>query len=119
MLAVNSRPKLTTPVNEQGNPMLRQFTECKIKVLNRGIPPDAFLNELVDWGRIAPDEVFAQNEHLDIYSNVVGELGPWVRPLQRKAAMLEVLRLLGGFESSWKRQAGVDTTNPDSKTPCT
>ena len=67
MLAVNSRPKLTTPVNEQGNPMLRQFTECKIKVLNRGIPPDAFLNELVDW----------------------------------------------------KWQAGVDTTNPDSKTPCT
>lgn len=33
--------------------------------------------------------------------------------------MLEVLRVLGGFESSWDWNAGVDTTNPNSNTPCT
>ena len=33
--------------------------------------------------------------------------------------MLEVLRVLAGFESSWKWNAGPDTTNPDSNTACT
>lgn len=32
--------------------------------------------------------------------------------------MLEVLRVLAGFESSWDWNAGVDTTNPHSNTPC-
>jgi hypothetical protein len=31
--------------------------------------------------------------------------------------MLEVLRVLAGFESSWNWKAGVDTTNPTSTTP--
>lgn len=34
-------------------------------------PLDSFLNELVAWGRTAPDEIFAPNPHTDIYSNVV------------------------------------------------
>jgi len=33
--------------------------------------------------------------------------------------MVEVLRVLGGFESSWKWTAGVDVNNPTSNTPCT
>ena len=33
--------------------------------------------------------------------------------------MLEVLRVLGGFESSWDWDADVDVTNPNSNTPCT
>lgn len=37
----------------------------------------------------------------------------------RRAALLEVLRVLGGFESSWDWDAGRDTTNPDSNTLCT
>ena len=99
--------------------MSRTFVFCKSTVHNRGTPPDAFLNELVDWARQAPDEIFKPNQIHDIYSNVVGELGPWKSLSHRKAAMLEVLRVLGGFESSWKWNEGVDVTNPNSNTSCT
>jgi len=99
--------------------MARAFVACRSKVHNRGLPPHPFLNEIVDWARGAPDEIFLPNQIHDIYSNVVGELGPWKNPLHRKAAMLEVLRVLGGFESSWKWTEGVDVTNPSSNTPCT
>ena len=33
--------------------------------------------------------------------------------------MLEVLRVLGGFESSWTWEEGGDVTNPASDKPCT
>lgn len=99
--------------------MVRHFEACKHKVKNRGVPPDSFLNEMIDWAKDAPDEIFEENEIHDIYSNVVNELGPWRNLLHRKAAMLEVLRVLGGFESSWHWGEGVDTTNPDSNTSCT
>lgn len=95
------------------------FHATKQKVLNRGIPPDPFLDELVAWGKTAPDEIFAPNLHADIYSNVVGTLGPWQDVRHRRAAMLEVMRVLAGFESSWDWNAGVDTNNPNSTTPDT
>lgn len=48
-------------------------------------------------------------------------LGPWQglpgtpeRLMHRKCAMLELLRCLAGFESSWHWQEGVDTTNKTS-----
>lgn len=97
----------------------RKFIECKRKVANRGAPPSDFLNELVDWARKAPDEIFLPNSNNDIYSSVSSVLGPWNGLAHRKAAMLEVLRVLGGFESSWNWQAAIDTTNPKSNTPCT
>ncbi len=99
--------------------MTRHFKECKQKVKNRGVPPDSFLNELIDWAINAPDEIFEKNQIHDIYSNVLTELGPWKNLHHRKAVMLEVLRVLGGFESSWDWNADVDTTNPSSNTPCT
>jgi len=95
------------------------FHATKQKVLNRGVPPDSFLDELVAWGRTAPDEIFAPNANADVYSNVVGVLGPWQGIQHRRAAMLEVMRVLAGFESSWDWNAGVDTTNPTSTTPDT
>lgn len=95
------------------------FRATKQKVLNRGIPPDAFLNELIAWGRTAPDDIFAPNQNADVYSNVVGVLGPWQGLAHRRAAMLEVMRVLAGFESSWNWNAGVDTSNPTSTTPTT
>jgi len=97
----------------------RKFDACLQEVDNRGTPPEAFLNALVDWAREAPDEIFTPNPRHDIYSNIVGELGPWQGTLHRKAAMLEALRVLAGFESSWDWNADVDTTNPDSNTTCT
>lgn len=99
--------------------MARNFVACRQKVLNRGKPPVAFLDQLVDWGKSAPHEIFARNSNTDVYSFVKGELGPWANDLERRAAMLEVLRVLGGFESSWDWNAGRDTTNPGSNTACT
>lgn len=99
--------------------MDRTFIACATEVLNRGRAPESFLNELIDWANSAADDIFVVNPHHDIYSNVVAELGPWKSLKHRKAAMLEVLRVLGGFESSWDWKEGVDTTNPDSNTPCT
>ena len=92
--------------------MARNFVACREKVFDRGRPPVAFLNELVDWGVSAPAEIFARNDRTDIYSVVGAELGPFTNDLERRAAMLEVLRVLAGFESSWHWNAGVDTTNP-------
>jgi hypothetical protein len=99
--------------------MTRHFEACKQKVHNRGTPPDSFLNELIDWAKTAPDEIFEKNSRKDIYSNVAAELGPWQNLIHRRAVMLEVLRVLGGFESSWNWNAGVDVTNPNSNTACT
>ncbi|MDM0009394.1 M15 family metallopeptidase [Variovorax sp. J22G73] len=96
-----------------------QFIACGQKVHNRGAPPEAFLTELVKWGRGADNEVFERNGVFDIYSSVVSQLGPWRGELHRRAVMLEVLRVLAGFESSWKWDAGRDVTNPNSGTSCT
>lgn len=82
--------------------MSRTFVACKSRVHNRGTPPESFLNEIIDWAINAPDEIFQPNHMHDIYSNIVADLGPWKSLTHRKAAMLEVLRVLGGFESSWK-----------------
>jgi hypothetical protein len=93
------------------------FQAVKQRVHNRGVPPDGFLDELLAWGKIAAEDIFEPNPHADVYANVVGVLGPWQGNRHRRAAMLEVLRVLAGFESSWNWKAGVDTTNPTSTTP--
>lgn len=99
------------------------YQDLKAAVANRGVPPNSFLNELIAWGRQAPDALFAPKRKPiptepdpDIYSHVVGNLGPWTGPLHRKAAMLEVLRVLAGFESSWHWNEGRDVTNSTSGT---
>ncbi|PNG49960.1 MULTISPECIES: hypothetical protein [unclassified Variovorax] len=97
------------------------FVAAKKKVHNRGVAPDAFLDEIVAWAKTAPDDVFAPRPQHEIYSDVAPVLGPFTPGdmRQRRAVMLEVLRVLAGYESSWRWTAGVDTTNPDSNTPCT
>lgn len=100
--------------------MTRVFNHCYAEVYNRGRPKDEFLNELVDWAIGAPDIIFERNEISDIYTSIRPELGEFGNDLKhRKAVMLEVLRVLAGFESSWDWLAGRDTTNPTSNTPCT
>lgn len=85
----------------------------RAKVHTRGNPPLDFLAELVAWGKTAPEAIFAVNSVADdIYSSIRPQLGPWTSVLHRRAAMLEVLRVLGGFESSWDWSEGRDTTNP-------
>jgi len=95
------------------------FIEAKQRVANRGKPPDDFLDQLLAWGKQAPDEIFAPNSINDIYSSVKPFLGPWQGLPHRRAVMLEVMRVLAGFESSWDWNEGVDTHNPTSITPDT
>lgn len=111
--------KFSEPVDAPAATGDSTFTACLQRVHNRGRPPVDFLQALVAWGRAAPVEIFQRNTAADIYTSVVGVLGPWQNDLHRRAAMLEVLRVLGGFESSWDWQAGRDVTNPSSNTPCT
>jgi hypothetical protein len=93
------------------------YNAIKHQVHNRGVPHDDFLDELIAWEKIAPDEIFAPNSSQDIYSNIVAVLGPWRDLRHRRAVMLEVMRVLAGFESSWDWNAGSDKSNPASVTP--
>jgi hypothetical protein len=92
------------------------YIATKQRVDNRDFPPNDFLDRLVAWGKQAPEEIFVRNNFSDIYSSVFNTLGPWDSNLHRRAVMLEVMRVLAGFESSWHWDAGVDTTNPTSVT---
>ena len=49
-----------------------------------------------------------------MFPRLAAVLGPWTSPLHRRAAMLELLRVLGGFEASWHWREGVDVTNATS-----
>ncbi len=93
------------------------FKAALSSVANRGAPPESFLHELLNWARTAPDGLFAQNANEDIYSSVRAVLGPYSSVPHRKAVMCEVLRVLGGFESSWNWTCGIDSTNPTSVFP--
>jgi hypothetical protein len=93
------------------------YIATRHRVANRGVPPTSFLDELVAWGKRAPDEIFAPNNANDIYSSVRATLGPWQGLLHRRAVMLEVMRVLAGFESSWNWNEGRDKSNKTSVTP--
>ncbi len=94
---------------------MSEFVYSRARVLNRGRPPDSFLQILVDWAKNAPMELFAPNpEPLDIYTYVKPILGPWTSVEYRRGVLLEVMRVHAGFESSWNWNEGVDTTNQTS-----
>ena len=89
----------------------------KSHVSNRGVSPDGFLSETVAWARTAPGEIFAPNhDEQDVFNRLKPVLAPdgWTSLLHRTAGLLECLRCLGGFESSWNWNCGVDTTNATS-----
>jgi hypothetical protein len=105
-----------------------KYSATKSRVYNRGVAPDSFLDELIAWGRKAPDEIFAPNAvPVDIYTVIKSHLADevtkdgtdhpiygWENLLQRRAAMLEAMRVHAGMEASWKWNTGVDTTNRTS-----
>lgn len=90
---------------------MTDFMETRERVYNRGRPPIEFLEFIVEWAKDAPDEIFEINSEMDVYSHVAYKLGPWRSDdflRHRKAVMLEVLRVLAGFESSWNWREGRD-----------
>ena len=106
----------------------RNYSACKARVYNRGVPPDSFLDELIEWGRSAPDEIFVPNSvPVDIFTVIKSSLArrtgedaagstiyQWDDLLHRKAALLETMRVHAGMESSWNWNEGVDRTNATS-----
>ncbi|MCQ0986616.1 hypothetical protein [Jiella marina] len=99
--------------------MTRQFVHTRETVYNRGRAPESFLDFIIDWAKQAPDALFEYNDNPDVYSWVRYKLGPWKEGSDflrhRKAVMLEVLRTLCGFESSWDWEEGIDQSANDGK----
>lgn len=94
---------------------MTDYVYNRARVLNRGRPPYAFLDQLIAWGKEAPMDLFAPNpENADIYVYVKPVLGPWTSVEYRRGVMLEVMRVHAGFESSWDWDEGVDMTNATS-----
>lgn len=105
------------------------FSATKHSVSNRGVPPDSFLTELVEWAKNAHEDIFAPNAvPVDIFTVIKPNLATpagadpsgtpifhWDSFLHRKSAMLEAMRVHAGFESSWNWREGVDTTNEHSQ----
>jgi hypothetical protein len=95
----------------------RIYNACHLAVSSQhGSPPNSFLDQLIDAIDPLPDEVFAKNDRIDIYSVMEDSLGPWTGLLHRKAAMCEVLRVQAAFESDWNWDEGVDVNNQHSVT---
>ena len=94
------------------------FSAALAPVLNRGVPPASFLEELVAWGKAAPECIFAlNNEPHDVMDLIRPALGPWQSIAHRRAALLELMRVLAGFESSWNWNEGRDLSNPAENNP--
>ena len=90
------------------------------RVLNRGTPPASFIQQMVEWARTAPDDIFDRTPTIgsrDLYNKVFPDLGHYESLVHRKAVMLEVMRVLAGFESSWDWTEGVDTSRLGPDTP--
>jgi hypothetical protein len=112
--------KFLEPAETEGSGgTAEKFDKTLKEVFNRGRPKPEFLQELVAWGKTAPDEIFTDqpDNEKDIYAKVTEELGPFGDVTHRKACMLEVMRVLAGFESSWNWNEGVDTSRESADTP--
>jgi peptidoglycan hydrolase-like protein with peptidoglycan-binding domain len=112
-----SRAAATKPAAGAPTPA-GKFVRTLAKVFNRGNPKPEFLQELVAWGKTAPEAIFADQpgNEKDVYASVITELGPFEDITHRKACMLEVMRVLAGFESSWNWNEGVDTSRESEDT---
>lgn len=89
------------------------FKVALAEVYNRGSAPIKFLDEMVEWAKTAPSNLFTPNDHFDIYNKVENELRPFE---DRTAVMLEILRVLALFESGCKWTEGVDASKQGANT---
>lgn len=87
------------------------YNHVKSKVYNHEYVPDDFLDLLVSWAKNAQSDIFEDDNESGIYWKYKSTLGPWNGLLHRKAVMMEVLRVLAGFESDWNWNEGKDPNN--------
>lgn len=95
------------------------YDNLRAPVSNRGRPPVEFLSTLIDWAKSASPEIFSQfyrGKETEIYENLF-KRRPELVGKDRKALMCEVLRVMAGFESSWRWNEGRDITNSTSNKP--
>lgn len=126
-------PKTPTPLATSNVAEHFGFAATLHLIDDRGRAPVSFLTELVDWGKKAlkgTPEIFAPNNvAVDAYSVIKSSLATrksndddgsgtpiyrWDSLLHRAGAMLELMRVHAGRESSWKWTGGVDKTNKTS-----
>jgi len=84
----------------------------------RGIPPESFLVQLLTWGVTMPRDIVRVNSERHDVMPLVGFLlsaTDYPPDIERRAALLEILRVLAGLESSWNWREGVDRTNARSQ----
>lgn len=81
---------------------------------NHGPTPISFLQDLLDWAKTAPDDIFAPNSEPGDAFNLLKPEGGWQSLAHRKATLLDAAVVHAGFESDWKWNEGVDTTNKTS-----
>ncbi len=99
-------------------PVLTDLRACHYKVHNRGFVPDEFLAEIIQWARNAPDEIFSSHDVYDVYDIAQLKLGPFTDLKYRRAAMVNMLMVHAGMESSWKWNEGYDSSKPSSMNTC-
>jgi hypothetical protein len=95
------------------------LTHVYSRVHNRGIPPQSFIDTLIAWEQTADPEIFApayRGDEEDLYDSITEHRFD-LRGFDRRALMCESLRVLAGFESSWRWTEGRDVTNATSNRP--
>lgn len=92
-------------------------SSCYRSIPNQGKIPTSVLNNIIDFVRSAPDQVFEKNSEKDLYWLMSQKLGPITTLKQRRAVMADTQIVLGALESSWNYSTGRDPATPASK-PC-
>lgn len=98
---------------------MSELSAVYLPVHNRGVPPNEFIAALIAWASRAPAEIFDpsyRGTEPDLYDSIRNRL-PELVNANRRAVMCEALRVLAGFEASWRWNRGRDVTNPASNRP--
>lgn len=106
-----------TSSQSSGPKYLAITSACYRSIPNQGKIPAQVLNNITDFVRSAPDQVFEKNNEADIYSLFNKYVGPFTTLKQRRAVMADTEIVLGAMESSWNYGIGRDPNTPATK-PC-
>lgn len=112
----SSSSSSSSSVSNEGK-YLPLTSSCYRSIPNQGKIKTEVLNNIIDFVRSAPDEVFAKNEEQDLYWLLAKTMGPITTIKQRRAVMADTQIVLGALESSWRYGIGRDPKTPASK-PC-